>query len=193
MIKTVIKTCSCFIDKSVWFVNLSQKRAVNPWRFDCFEPERRIVDIISNKFIKDIRTTKILVDEKTCLKNTIVILCVDCFEFQLMLISLQENSMLDTLNCRFVTHDYSTFGGDYSSDKFTGNSQFVIENLFYSCEQRELLFGNSNVELAKRPLHKSCFTSLQKKRYRFFCTTCKRAYNSFFESKLYVFSSYLKE
>ena len=106
MIKTVIKTCSCFIDKSVWFVNLSQKRAVNPWRFDCFEPERRIVDIISNKFIKDIRTTKILVDEKTCLKNTIVILCVDCFEFQLMLISLQENSMLDTLNCRFVTYDF---------------------------------------------------------------------------------------
>ena len=163
MIKTVIKACSCFIDKSVWFLNLSQKRAVNPWRFDCFEPERRIVDIISNKFIKDIRTTKILVDEKTCLKNTIVISCVDCFEFQLMLISLQENSMLDTLNCRFVTYDCSTFDDDYSSDIFTGNYQFVLENYFYLHEQRELLFRNSNVELAKQPLQKSCFTSLQKK------------------------------
>ena len=187
MIKTVIKTCSCFIDKSVWFVNLSQKRAVNPFSFDCVGPENRILDIIGNKFIKDIRTTKIPVDEKTCFKKTIVISCVDCFEFQLMLISLQENSMLDTLNCRFVTSDCSTFDDDYSSDIFAGNSQFFNENYFYSHEQREFLFRNSNVELAKKPLHKSCFTSLQKKRYWFFCTTCKRAYNKFFESKLYVF------
>ena len=194
MKKTVIKTCSCFIDKAVWFVNLSQKQPVNTLRFECFDPERRIVDILSNKFIKDIRSTKILVDGKICLKDTIVISCVDCFEFQLMLISIQENSMLDTLNCRFVTYDYSTFDDYYSSDIFTENSQFVIENLFYSREQKELLFGNSSdVELAKQPLHKSCFTSLQKKCYRFFCTTCKRAYNKFFESNLYVFSSYLKE
>ena len=191
--KTVIKTCSFFIDKAVWFVNLSQKQAVNPWRFDCFESKRRIVDIISDKFIKDTRTTKILVDEKTCFKNTIVVSCVDCFEFQLMLISLQENSTLDTLNCRFVRSDCFTFDDDYSSDIFTGNSQFVNENYFYSHEQTELLLRNSNVELAKQPLHKSCFTSLQKKCYRFFCTTCKRAYNKFFESNLYVFSSYLKE
>ena len=81
----------------------------------------------------------------------------------------------------------------FSSDIFAGNSQFFNENYFYSNEQREFLFRNSNVELAKKPLHKSCFTSLQKKRDWFFCTTCKRVYNKFFESKLYVFSSYLKE
>ena len=40
----------------------------------------------------------------------------------------------------------------------------------------------------KRPLHKSCFTSLRKKRYKYFCTSCKKIYNNFFEKKLHVFS-----
>ena len=72
MKKTVIKTCSCFVDKVVWFVNLSQKRIVNPWRFDCVISESRLVDIIENKFIKDIRSKKIIVDEKICFKDTIL-------------------------------------------------------------------------------------------------------------------------
>ena len=193
MKKTVIKTCSCFVDKAVWFVNLSQKRIVNPWRFDCVRSEKRLLDIIENKFIKEVRSTKNLVDEKICLKDTIVISCVDCFEFQLFLLSSEENCMLDTLNCRFVTSDFCTYGDDYSDEIFIGNSQFVHENYFYSREQREFLFRNGGVKLSKQPLHKSCFISLQKKRYRFFCTTCKRAYNEFFESKLHVFSSVLKE
>ena len=98
IIKNVIKTCSCFIDRTVWFVNLSQKQVVNPWHFDL---NRDIGDI----FIKDIHQTKIILDEKFIHKNTIVISCNDCFEFQLFIISLEENSMLDTLNCRFVTSD----------------------------------------------------------------------------------------
>ena len=193
MKKTVIKTCSCFVDKAIWFVNLSQKRVVNPWRFDCVRSENRLLDIIENKFIKEVRSTKNLVDEKICLKDTIVISCVDCFEFQLFLLSSEENCMLDTLNCRFVTSDFCTYGDDYSDEIFIGNSQFVHENYFYSREQREFLFRNGGVKLSKQPLHKLCFISLQKKRYRFFCTTCKRAYNEFFESKLHVFSSVLKE
>ena len=193
MKKTVIKTCSCFVDKAIWFVNLSQKRIVNPWRFDCVISESRLVDIIENKFIKDIRSKKIIVDEKICFKDTIVILCVDCFKFQLFLLSFEENCFLDTLNCRFVTSDCFTYDDDYSSDIFTGNSQFVHENYFYSREQREIIFRDDDVRLSKQALHKSCFISLQKKRYRFFCTTCKRAYNEFFENKLHVFSSVLKE
>ena len=56
IIKNVIKTCFCFIDRSVWFVNLSQKQVVNPWHFDL---NRDIGDM----FIKDIRQTKIILDE----------------------------------------------------------------------------------------------------------------------------------
>ena len=142
---------------------MSQKRVVNPWQiFDCNEPENRILDIIGNKFIKEIRTIKIIDDKNLAQKNTIVS-CVDCFGFQLFLISLEENSMLDTLNCRFVTSDCFTYGDDYSDDIFTGNSQFVYESYFYSREQKELLFRDGDVKLSKQPLHKSCFTSLQKK------------------------------
>ena len=154
MKKTVIKTCSCFVDKAIWFVNLSQKRVVNPWRFDCIRSENRLLDIIENKFIKEVRSTKNLVDEKICLKDTIVISCVDCFEFQLFLLSSEENCMLDTLNCRFVTSDFCTYGDDYSDEIFIGNSQFVHENYFYSREQREFLFRNGGVKLSKQPLHK---------------------------------------
>ena len=192
MKENVIRTCSCFVDKAIWFVNLSQKRVVNPWQFDCVRSENQLLDIIENKFIKEV-LTKNLVDEKICLKDTIVVSCVDCFEFQLFLLSSEENCMLDTLNCRFVTSDFCTYGDDYSDEIFIGNSQFVHENYFYSREQREFLFRNGSVKLSKQPLHKSCFISLQKKRYRFFCTTCKRAYNELFESKLHVFSSVLKE
>ena len=88
IIKNVIKTCSCFIDRSVWFINLSQKQVVNPFYFEMsdFENGNRIVDIVENKFIKDVRETKIIIDGKIIHKNTIVISCDDCFKFQLFLI-----------------------------------------------------------------------------------------------------------
>ena len=192
MIKNVIKTCSCFVDKAVWFVNLSQKRVVRPWRFDYVRRQTQIEDIIENKFIKEIRTTRTTVDGKSVVKNTIVISCVNCFEFQLFLLSFEEKSIFDTINCRFVFSDSFTYSDDFSSDIFTGNSQFVVENYFLSREQRELLFlncGSNNDNFSRQPLRKSCFTSLQKNRYRFFCTTCKKVYNEFFESRLHVLSS----
>ena len=91
-----------------------------------------------------------------------------------------------------MTTDRFTYSDDFDNDIFTGNSQFVVENYFLSREQRELLFlnGGSNIDnFIRQPLHKSCFTSLQKNRYRFFCTTCKKVYNEFFERRLHVFSS----
>ena len=99
---------------------------------------------------------------------------------------------MDSLNCRFVTSDMFTFSDDFNSDIFTGNSQFVVENNFYSEEQKKLLFKGEEIDLIRQPLHKSCFVSLQKKCYQFFSTTCKRAYNDFFEKKLHVFSRIYK-
>ena len=96
--------------------------------------------------------------------------------------------MLDDLKCRFVKSDMTTFGDDFDSDIFVGNSQFVVEKTFYCQEQKELLFNGEQIDFIRQPLHKSCFVSLQKKRYQFFCTTCKKAYNDFFEKELHVFS-----
>ena len=50
------------------------------------------------------------------------------------MISLEENSMLDTLNCRFVTFDAFSYDETYGSEIFTGNSQFDHENYLLSRE-----------------------------------------------------------
>ena len=171
MIKNVIKTCSYFVDKAIWFVNLSQKQVVPLWRFDYVRRQTRIEDIIEEKFIKEIRTIRTYIDGEILVKNTIVVSCVACFEFQLFLLSFEEKSIFDTINCRFVTTDSFSYSDDLSSDIFVGNSQFVIENYFLSREQRELLFlncGSNTDNFSRQPLHKSCFIFLQKNRYRFF-------------------------
>ena len=190
MRKNFIKTCCYFVDKAVWFVN--QFQSVPLWQFDHVKRQTRIEDIIEEKFIKEIRTVRTYIDGRILVKNTIIVSCVKCFEFQLFQLSSQANSIFDTINCRFVTTDCFSYSDDFTNDIFTGNSQFVVENYFLSREQRELLFlnaGSNTDNFSRQPLHKSCFTSLQKNRYRFFCTTCKKVYNEFFESRLHVFSS----
>ena len=190
MIKNVIKTCCCFVDKAVWFVN--QVQSIPLWHFDHVKKQTRIEDILEDKFIKEIRTVRTYIDGQILVKNAIIVSCVKCFEFQLLELSSRANSIFDAINCIFVTTDCFSYSDDFTNDIFTGNSQFVVENYFLTREQRELLFLNaasSNDNFIRQPLHKSCFTSLQKNRYRFFCTTCKRVYNEFFERRLHVFSS----
>ena len=187
----VIKTCSCFIDKATWFVNLPEKQARRLALFDHVRTQTALQDIVENKFIKEIRSKR----TSGVLQNTIVVSCVECFYFQILLLSFENKSIFDTINCRFVTSDCFSFGDGYDDDIYVGNSQFVVENYFFNHEMKEMLF-KIYVEaenFATRPLHKSCFTSLQKKRYRFFCTTCKKIYNDFFESSLHVLSSSSKE
>ena len=168
MIKTVIKTCSCFIDRAVWFINSPQIHNLNPWYFDStINPsyKKRKEEFLKNEFIKEVRTTKTrLNDYEVLLKITSVKSCVDCFNFQVSLLILEENSLLDSLNCTFVTSDMFTFSDDCNSDIFTGNSQFVVKNYFYSQEQKELLFADEEIDLKRQPLHKFCFVCLQKKR-----------------------------
>ena len=187
----IIKTCSCFIDKSVWFVNLPENQAHRVVLFDHVREQTLVKDVLDNKFIKEVRSKR----TAGVLQNTIVVSCVDCFYFQVLQLSFEDKTIFDTINCRFVTSDCFSFGDGYDDDIYVGNSQFVVENYFFSREMKKMLFGKyveaENFDV--RPLHKSCFTSLQKKRYQFFCTTCKKIYNDFFESRLHVLSSSSKE
>ena len=140
MIKNVIKTCCCFVDKAVWFVN--QPQSFPLWHFDHVKRQTRIEDTIEKKFIKEIRTVKTYIDGKILVKNTIIVSCVKCYEFQLFHLSSQVNSIFDTINCRFVTTDRFSYSDDFTNDIFTGNSQFVVENYFLPRELREQLFLN---------------------------------------------------
>ena len=81
----------------------------------------------------------------------------------------------------------TTFSDDFDSDIFVGNTQYVAENTLYLAEEMELFFNGEEIDCIRQPLHKSCFVSLKKKRYRFFCTTCKKAYNDFFWKRIACF------
>ena len=194
MIKNIIKCCSCFVDKAVWFVNYQHPTQL--WRFDYVNCNRtQINDIIDDKFISEShrKVTK-LEEGKTLTTNTMIVCCVRCFDFQLLHLSSNENMMtiFDNANCRHVTYDRFTYGDSYSGNFFMGNAQFVVQNYFLPREAREFLFkhgGSSTNNFVRCPQHKSCFTSLQKCRYRFFCSSCKRIFDNHFEKDLYVFSS----
>ena len=87
---------------------------------------------------------------------------------------------LDNVKCRFVTTDTNAFGESYDDEIFVGNS-FNWE----SNESEEISFN-------KRPLHKSCFTSLKRLRYRHLWTACKKVFEENFVENLYVFSRVMK-
>ena len=76
MIKIVIKTCSCFIDRAVWFINSPQTHCFNPWHFDLTinsSYKDRVEEFLKNEFIKEVCTTKTrLNDYEVLLKITIV-------------------------------------------------------------------------------------------------------------------------
>ena len=60
----VIKTCSCFIDRAVWFINLSDT-APRFWYFDStinYSKNKRDA-FLNNDFIKEVRTTKTVLDD----------------------------------------------------------------------------------------------------------------------------------
>ena len=91
MIKNVIKTCCSFVDKAVWFVN--QVQSIPLWHFDHVKKQTRIEDILEDKFIKEIRTVRTYIDGQILVKNTIIVSCVKCFEFQLFEFSSRANSI----------------------------------------------------------------------------------------------------
>ena len=98
MIKIVIKTCSCFIDRAVWFINSPQIDSFNPYHFDLTINslyKDRVEEFLKNEFIKEVRATKIrLNDYEVLLKITIVKSYANCIKFQVSLSILEENSVL---------------------------------------------------------------------------------------------------
>ena len=98
----------------------------------------------------------------------------DCVRFE----SVQNSKImqcLDNVKCRFVATDQNVFGESYGDEIFVGN--------FHKWKNAE----SDEISFNKRPLHKSCFTSLKRLRYKGFCTTCKIIFEEYFVEDLYVF------
>ena len=113
---------------------------------------------------------------------------MDCFRFQISISSDEDFSCLSNVDCRFVKKDLNVFDDTFNDDFFVDDHQFVVARYFQPREQLLAMTKHEKIVFMKRPLHKSSFTSLRKKRYKYFCTSCKKIYNDFFEKKLHVFS-----
>ena len=105
---------------------------------------------------------------------------MDCFRFQVSISSDENFSCLSNVDCLFVKKDLSVFVNTFN-DIFVGDHQFVVSRYFQPREQLIAMTQCEKIVFLKRPSHKSCFTSLRKKRYKYFCTSCKKIYNDFFE------------
>ena len=176
MIRIRISSCSCFIEKVL----------------KCsFE------DIFTNSelFIKEIREERLFLDTLV-IYTEYVIACLDCFTFQLWNLSIENIGIFDSVDCRFTFSDPFLFGEEYYDDVCTGNRQFDTENALLSFDERQAIFRkriNTGDLFFRQPSHKSCFTSLDKLKYEFFCTNCKKIYSNFFEKQLHVFYILKKE
>ena len=119
-----------------------------------------------------------------------VISCLDCYTFQVWNLSIENIRLFDTVACRFTFSDQYNYGEEFEDDIFVGNNQFERENNVLTRNEREKLFKQSlNISdsFFRKPKHKSCFTSIQKQRFSYFCTECKNIYHKVFEKDLHVF------
>ena len=160
MKKIIIKTSSCFLEKAVWFVN-SPKR----YRYWVFLSA-----------VKDVGKKTFVSNEWNASKTVIIIsCCLDCVRFE----AVQNSKIMQCLGnvkCRFVVADQNAFGESYDDEICVRNC-----HKWKTAESEEFSFN-------KRPLHKSCFTSLKKLRYEHFCITCKIIFEEYFVENLCVFS-----
>ena len=168
MRKTTIKVCFCFLDRAVSFINSS--RLLPYWVFNSkVKNEDDTVDD-DEHFILERRTS----NDDFIVKQTIVCSCMDCFRFQVSISSDENFSCLSNVDCRFVKKDLSVFGNTFNDDIFVGNHQFVVSRYFQPREQLLAMTERKKIVFLKRPSHKSCFTSLRKKRYKYFVQAVKK-------------------
>ena len=174
--------CFCFLDRAVWFIDNS--RLLPYWVFNSKVKNEDDTVNDDEHFILERQTS----NDNFIFKQTIICSCMDCFRFQVSISSDENFSCLSNVHCRFDKKDLSVFDDTFNDDIFVGDHQFVVSRYFQLREQLLAMTEREKIVFLKRPSHKYCFTSLRKKCYKCFCTSCKKIYNNFFEKKLHVFS-----
>ena len=114
MRKTVIKTCSCFLEKKVWYIN--SPPSYPHWLFDA-----GIYDNLKTFILKKHNSFHIV--SGTCIiRETVVSFRMDYFKFQVDLLFDSIFSGLNSLNYRFVTDDNTCFDDSFDNEIFVGNA-----------------------------------------------------------------------
>ena len=167
MKKKVVFSCSCFIDQSVWFVNSMSCLQ----RFDAFV------------YANDLVSGDVFIYEKksTTTTSEIIVCCLECFEFLLTCFSIEEEfiDLLNKIDCLYVVEEPFC----YNSLIYIGNDIFNRYNEYNPKSTKEIL----EKYFKKHPHEKSCFTSIGKYSYEYFCFSCKEIFKTLFLQKLFYF------
>ena len=165
MISIKITCCSCFIEKKSQFDSVKSN-------FELFVKEKREHHALNGLMFF----------------TEYIMVCLDCFTFQMWNLSIDDIRVFDTIACRFTYIDPTN--NNFEDDIFVGNNRFLGECDLLSRSERYKIFKHSvNIgdHFFRQPKHKSCFTSMQKYTLDFFCTECKSIYCKFFEKDLHCF------
>ena len=169
MKKKVVFSCSCFIDQSVWFVN----SIFYVQRFDAFV------------YANDLASGDVFIYEKksTTAAIEIIVCCLECFEFLLTCFSIEEEfiDLLNKIDCLYVVEEPFC----YNYFIYIGNDRFI----FNGNDEHESKSTKDILEkyFKKHPDEKSCFTSIEKYSYEYFCFSCKEIFKTLFLQKLFYF------
>ena len=123
-----------------------------------------------NVFIYDKTFEIISTGDSFYYKSCITVCCLNCIEFTIRFLSDNEDFtlMLTDVDCRFVFEDVFSFNSViyYGNDRFQfdeSKNPFCVEKILEKY-------------ISKFPEHKSCFTSLGKFYFRYFCYNCREAF-----------------
>ena len=185
MEKKIVYCCSCFIDNAVWF---TENMSLHTWELNLtiLDKDGQCND---NVFVYE-TSYQIDYNDSTEYLNNIIFCCVECFEFILRIESGKDNFQFDDIDCNYVYED--TFCFDFQT--YYGNDHFqfdVTQPVDIRCTNDILRKYFTNA-----PEVKSCFTSLQKYYYNYFCFQCRDFFKKVFLRNLYKFEnglSYLKK
>ena len=180
MEKKIVFSCSCFIDQSFWFVN----SIYHSWKFDSFTSVNGSVS--NDLFIYEKEFTFVGNDDGTSVQyiNEIIVCCLECFEFLLTYFSTEEEivDVFNKIECLYVIEEPFC----YNSETYIGNDQFVFnENRGRNQESYSPTKKKLEKYFKRQPETKSCFTSIDKYSYQYFCYSCKRLFKILFLKKLF--------
>ena len=178
MERKIVYCCSCFIDSAAWFTD---NMLLHTWEFDFVVPDKD--SKIDDKVFVYEKSFQIDYIDTIEYLNKIIVCCVECFEFMLHFESAKYDFLFDEINCNYVYEDMFCF-----------NSQIFARNDRFQFDVRQPNDSSSTKDILKKyfvnvPEVKSCFTSLQRYYYKYFCFQCRDFFKKVFLKNLYKFEN----
>ena len=178
MERKIVYCCSCFIDSAAWFTDNMLLHTLE-FDFVVLDKDSKIDDKV---FVYEKSFQIDYIDTIEYL-NKIIVCCVECFEFMLHFESAKDDFLFDEINCNYVYEDMFCF----NSQIFAGNDRFQFD-------VRQPNDSSSTKDILKKyfvnvPEVKSCFTSLQRYYYKYFCFQCRDFFKKVFLKNLYKFEN----